>query len=665
MPPASDNPARRDFLGAFACIAVAVFVLALSWHKIESLDTGYHLAYGQHFLTHGKIVDRDPFLLPQNAVTFVNANWGSQIIMAIAHRAAGSAGLIALRTALTIITFAAIALVLRQFTRSLLWLAATWLLAGAAAYERFGLRPELFSYAIMLPMLALLARPTLTRRRAVAIVILQIAWVNLHSYFLVGLFIAGAFLLPDLIASLTGARDPVCATTLRTRLWTFGAQLIACFFNPWGWRGASFPIETLSYLRRTNAMAGGPNDTAISAWSLISEFHSPFRYVGEFINARTMHAYYVLLAVVVIGLIACLIRRRFAPMLLLILFAAMSFQMRRNIAQFALAGAPLALGAIAARRLVAPVRTSAVAPVSNRCPVPQVSNLRSLAQSIILTALSLWWTVGLVNGRFYYSERRITRQFGTGYSSRTFTTDAVNWLAAQPSLQPNLFVDYFSSSNTLPWLPDRFKLFVDTNTFAYKEETLAAAFDLGLAKRPHADIFDRDAINVALLHVGPDTQPLVMRLVADYTNWALVYFDPQAVIFARRIPAHVDVIKANHPAAADLDPKKWIAAYDEPAYTKALSLGTAVNVPLALGYHAAAAELMREAVRLAPDYHDAWYFLAICEANLGQAAAKAGNLSDARAHIREAKNAADTAVTLMPSHAPSRALANDMAAMLQ
>ncbi len=645
MPPASDNPARRDLPGAIACLAAAAFVLALSWHKIESLDTGYHLAYGNHFLDHGQIVDRDPFLLPQNAVTFVNANWCSQIIIAIAHRAAGPSGLIALRTALTLITFAAIALVLRHSTRSLLWLAATWLLAGVAGYERFSLRPELFSYAIMLSMLALLAHPAHTRRRAVAIVALQLLWVNLHSYFLVGLFITGAFVAADLITSFTGPRNAEKTTTLRMRLWTFAAQLIACLVNPWGWRGAIFPIETLSYLRRTNAMAGGPTDAAAGAWSLISEFHSPFRYVGELINARTMHAYYVLLAVAAIGLIACLIRRRFAPMLLLILFAAMSFQMRRNIAQFALAGAPLALGAIAALRTWKP-------------------NRLRLLPFLILTTISIRSNDGLVNGRFYYTERRITRQFGTGYSSRTFTTDAVKWLAAHQDLQPNLFVDYFSSSNTLPWLPDRFKLFVDTNTFAYKEETLAAAFDLGLAKRPHADIFDREQINIALLHVGPDTQPLVMRLAADYTNWALVYFDPQAVIFARRIPAHIELIKTNHPTAADLDPKKWIAAYDEPAYTKALSLGTAVNIPLALGYHAAAAELMREATRLAPDYHDAWYFLAISEANLGNAAARESKFADASTHFGKASDAAHRAKELAPSNTQYQKLWSDIKAVL-
>ncbi len=634
-----------DYAGLIACASAACCVLALSWHKIESLDTGYHLAYGKHFLDHGRIVERDPFLLPQNAEPFVNANWGSQIVMAIAHRAAGPSGLIAVRTLLLVIVFTGIAVVLRRYTTSLSWLAAAWLLAGIAGYERFSLRPELFSYAIMLVMLTLLSRLTLHRRHVVLIALLQLLWVNLHSYFLIGLFLTGALIAGELLVTQNGDRPQ--------RLRAFGialaAQVVACFMNPWGWRGAIFPIQTLSYLRRANAMGGGPESPSASAWSLISEFHSPFRYVGELINARTMHAYYVLLVIAAIGIVACIVRRRLGTMLLLILLMAMSFQMRRNIAQFALAGAPLAMGAITALMTI-------------RSQTPKW--LRLLPPTLV-TLASIWWTVGLVNGRFYYAERRITRQFGTDYSQRTFTTDAVKWLAAHQDLQPNLFVDYFSSSNTLPWLPGRFKLFVDTNTFAYKEETLAAAFDLGLGKRAHADIFDHEEINVALLHSGPDTQPLIMRLVADYTNWALVYFDRQAVIFIRRIPEHIEIIKANHPTAANLDPRGWIDSYAEPNFTKALSLGTAVNIPLALGWHAQAADLMREAVRLAPDYHDAWYFLAVCEANLGNASARVQMMSDARFHFGKAENAVYRAKELAPPNVQYRKLWDDMNAVLK
>ncbi len=65
---------RTDWLGIAACVAVGCFILAVSWFKLSSLDTGYHLAYGNHFLETGKIVEVDPYLYPETAVPFINAN---------------------------------------------------------------------------------------------------------------------------------------------------------------------------------------------------------------------------------------------------------------------------------------------------------------------------------------------------------------------------------------------------------------------------------------------------------------------------------------------------------------------------------------------------------------------------------------------------------------
>ncbi|MBK8270127.1 MAG: hypothetical protein IPK83_18255 [Planctomycetes bacterium] len=77
-----------DMAGVLACIFAGVFVLSLSWFKLSSLDIGYHVAYGRYFLDTGKIVgsEADPFLRADTGVPFVNANWGSQVIMALADR---------------------------------------------------------------------------------------------------------------------------------------------------------------------------------------------------------------------------------------------------------------------------------------------------------------------------------------------------------------------------------------------------------------------------------------------------------------------------------------------------------------------------------------------------------------------------------------------------
>jgi hypothetical protein len=351
----------------------------------------------------------------------------------------------------------------------------------------------------------------------------------------------------------------------------------------------------------------------------------------------------------VVGAILCLIRVQIGAAIVLLILAIMSLQMRRNIAQFALAGAPLAIGVIASIRLFA------------------VSGLKAL--QILACAVSLlagWWTVQIGTGRFYFTERRITRQFGTGLSDRTFPREAAEWVASHADLQPNLFVDYFSSSNTLLWLPPRFKLFVDTNTFACPEPVLGTAFDVGLGKVDHSTVFDRNGVNVVLLHCGPDTQTLVRRLAADYTNWVLVHFDRQAVIFVRRIPEHVALIRANSISPDQLSTYRWINSYGDPPYTKALSLGSATAVPLSLGWYAPAAALARETVRLAPEYYDGWYFLAICEAHLGNTARHAQRMTEARAHYQASLDAANKVIALAPEYnaAQITQLRDDMAQYL-
>ena len=55
------------------------------------------------------------------------------------------------------------------------------------------MRPELFSYAILSVLIALLMRGIRFPRDVVLAGVLQLAWVNLHSYFLVGILVTAAW----------------------------------------------------------------------------------------------------------------------------------------------------------------------------------------------------------------------------------------------------------------------------------------------------------------------------------------------------------------------------------------------------------------------------------------------------------------------------------------
>jgi hypothetical protein len=651
-----------EIVGVAACLAALCLLYSLASFKLSSLDTGYHVAYGGYFLDHGRIVDRDPFLYPQNAVAFVNANWGSQVVMALAYRTAGASGLINLRLFLLAIVFACIAIAVRhiangrqsssalstQHSALSHWTAWAWILAAMAGYERFSMRPELFSYAAMAGVLVVLTRGVRSWRGICALGVLQVLWVNLHSYFLVGILLTGSWLAAELVRWLgargSGPAGSESARSARLLALALLVQIAACFVNPWHVRGAIFPLKTLQFLQSQEVMGGAAGEASGSAWSEISEFQSPFSFAGQIINARTIHAYYILLGVSAIGLVVLLARGQIGPAVAMLILFAMSTQMRRNIAQVAFVASPLAVGAIAGY----------LGSLADRGRFKTPRRYLKSGLSIATILLAAYWIQTIWTGRFYYVERRITRESWSGYSKRMYPRAAVEWLAKQDQLKPQLFVDYFSSSNTLLWLPERFKLFVDTNTFAVKDETLRLAFDVGLAKTPHNEFFDRYGVNVVLLHCGPDTQTLVRNLAKDDGQWALVYFDETAVIFVRRIPEHVPVILAN-PITPDVIARQtglWIVLSDVPfgPYYQVLFWGTAINVPMSLGWSEQAATLAGCAVYKAPDYFEAWEYLGVCRGNLGNAAAKAGNYYQAKKEWTAAEECFKKVLDLRPSH---------------
>lgn len=630
-------------LGIAACIAAGCLVILLSWFKLSSVDIGYHLAYGRHFLETGHIVELDPHLYPETAKQFVNANWGSQVVMALMEKIGGAAGLISLRIGLIAIVFACMVGVVRRAGGGWLSIAMAWTLTALAAYERFSMRPELFSYAAMMVLLIVLMRGIQTWRGIATIVLVQLAWTNLHSYFVVGLLMTCAFFLEALWQAWRSRRaDESSHNAARSHFkliaFAFVLQITVCFINPWHYRGATFPFATLAFLQSHDVM-GGAGGSTMSAWSDISEFQSPFTFLQQRINYRTLDAYLWLLGIAALGTIAMIWRRRTAHIFVVLILLIMSLQMRRNIAQFAFVAAPLSMAALAA--------LGAHGNIFSRWRKPARSFI-----ALMLILLCSWWSVSICNGNFYYAERRITREFGGGYNEKAFPIRAAKWISDHAdALQPQLFVDYFTSSNAIPWLPNKFPIYVDTNTFAYADETLGTAFKLGKGDIPHQLFFKQYDINVVLLHSGPDTQMLIRAIVADRGEWALVYFDEYHLIFVRRIAAHVPLIAANEKTETDLNAQSWIGFLTGPAPTKAMTLGTAVGVPMSLGWHRPAATLMEEAVRLATDYDDAWNYLGVCEGNLGNAAARQRQYNEAKQHWQRAVDCFNTTLRLNPEHA--------------
>ncbi|HET6427952.1 MAG TPA: hypothetical protein VFJ30_06070, partial [Phycisphaerae bacterium] len=311
--PQGDGPTWRGgrWLSLAAMAAAGVAVAALSVRPVASFDIGYHLAYGNHFLRTGRIVQTNEFgiytkldakVLADPAqwgpgctfdartgtYRFVNANWLSQVLFAAVYRLGGMTGLGLLRAALIVALFAVVAWTMRRGGGGWAWIAGGTILAAVAAFERFDLRPELLSYLILAIQWHLLSTGRFTWRRAAAVVALQVVFVNAHSYFLFGAAITAAMLIDALLRwlwarSVAQTDAPELSARLKWLAAATAGVLLACLCNPWGLRGAILPIETMAYIRQHDILGGasirlvdGRPRLAGHPWAMIGEIVPTF-----------------------------------------------------------------------------------------------------------------------------------------------------------------------------------------------------------------------------------------------------------------------------------------------------------------------------------------------------------------------------------------------------
>ena len=538
-------------VGLAATAAAAAFAVALALRPIASYDTGYHLAYGDHFLDTGRIVQTNRFIYaemrrdiladPANlgpgcrfdtatgTYRFVNANWLSQVAMAAAHRAAGMVGLGILQAAMIAAIFAVMIVLMRRGRVAWHWIAPGVVLAAMTAYERFNLRPEVFGYLILLAQVACLTGRSFGWRSLAAVAGLQVLAVNGHSYFLLGIALAGA-VFADAAARFAWARSvrglpPAETAALRKRVILLGvaaaATALASLANPWFVRGAIMPIRTVAFLKAHGIACAAATVGPVHPWATIGEFHAPF--AGGLMNTRPTWAFIAVLALAAAGGVVALLRRRWAAAGIIAAMAVVAAQMRRNIAPGAMVMVPLSMTSLADGWSWLRGRWASA---DRWRPARGVSILAAVAAG----ALALAWTVSVVTNRFYFTERRPWR-FGLGASRTVMPADAADWLTDHPR-PGRLFCDYDSSSNLMYLTRPHPAVPVLTNTWAYPPYVMQWVLQIAGGQRALAPAAERLDIRTVLLRSSEASAPLLAALAKD-PNWSVAHLSATFAVFAR------------------------------------------------------------------------------------------------------------------------------------
>ena len=672
LSPRNGAPTTVRVISATAMLIAIASGTMLGVRTISSFDIGYHLSYGDQFLQTFRPVDGssevytlqdspppgDTELPPacwwdaEGRFRFPNANWGSQIIFSLVHRLGGMVALSIFQACVVLGIFIISAVTMRRGGLEWGWIAAAVLLIAMTGYERFILRPELLAYLVLAVQLCLLAplalrgKP-LSWRAVIALAMLQLLLVNLHSYWMLGLALTAGVLGEELLrmgwnlAKRTASKNAPLPRGREVRLMAIllAAQVGLCFVNPWTWRLAALPFQTLLFFGRHQITTVGLQSGG-HAWSIIGEFFPSLD--SGFRGLVATYAYYVVLALGAVGIVAAAIRRKWASLFLVAGFLGVSFSMRRNIAPGAILIVPLALAVVVSSGKALPGRDRLSRSIFSL----------SLPCAVAILSVALGWLVA--TNRFYFYEHRADR-FGLGVSKLNVPTEAGRWLS-EHNPRGRLWTDYDASSNLYYLTRPHPNIPILTNTWAYPPAVMAEVLDYTRGVRPFSEAVEKYGIEAVAIRVNrmtaepdrryPNRIPLALALSAD-PHWSLVHLDALHAIFlrnagpnaaaARQFAISPETLDLELHAAAlrRLDPLPEYALYQG---GKTLSL---------LGWNDRAIPLFRAAIEEYPSYKEPWYDMGVCYARMGMQ-------YRSRDHYIEARNCFLRCLEIEPTFTPAQ-----------
>ncbi len=231
---------------------VVVFVLllillgSLVTYKIDlpaADDMARHVINGRE-LVHGNtdVLYKNVFSYTMPDQSFVNHHWLSGVLFYGLLELLGWAGLSAFKVIVLVATF--VLMFFSSLRKSSFWIVSLFSIPAILIFvERSTLRPEIFSYlfvAIYLFALTGLRSDEPLGKKIFWLIPLQVLWVNLHLFFIMGPAIIGGFLIERLFSQGRNWYKDSFAKRLGI---LFFLSLFACLFNPNGLKGALIPFQ--------------------------------------------------------------------------------------------------------------------------------------------------------------------------------------------------------------------------------------------------------------------------------------------------------------------------------------------------------------------------------------------------------------------------------------
>lgn len=227
-------------------LTTAVFLLLFAgfFHPIDAMDQdlGRHLLMGDIILSTQNVPKTNLLAYTYPDFPFINHHWGAEVAFSLIFNLGGFNLLQVFSTVLFIGAFGLVfwyslkkGHILTSGFASMLFLP---ILLG-----RTDIRPELFSFLFLSLFIVILYKYREKRTKWIfALPIIQLLWINIHIYAVIGAFVMGLFLLDGAITRFS-ARKKLFDSSFKTLISVFLTTCAATIVNPNGVSGALYPLR--------------------------------------------------------------------------------------------------------------------------------------------------------------------------------------------------------------------------------------------------------------------------------------------------------------------------------------------------------------------------------------------------------------------------------------
>ena len=496
----------------FLCIFFILYLGLFSFQQIDlaTADLGRHLSNGNIFI-HPEIANTQRSILlntnffsytyPNNV--FINHHWGSGIIFYILYSLSGFEGLslfyfLCIAGAIIMI-IGAIKDDVDIKTLILCGLFITPLIAS-----RTEVRPEGVSYfflAFFFFFLYRFSKDKISWKYMFILAATELLWVNMHIYFIFGIFLIGVFLFEAILRKHTEQAKKLSIILVLTSITTL--------INPYGLRAVTYPFTIFqNYGYR------------------VVENQSIYFLENLSFNNPDFLWYKICLCLVIVSNIFIVIkaRKRFsiAPSILTFTFAILGYVGIRHISPFALLSFPLL--------------------VHNIYVIEQLYKKKISYDNIIIYYTFLIAFVLIITLIYFFQRLPWNRNFGLGLTPGSL--DSITFIQKHNLVGP-IFNNYDIGGLAIFALFPREKVFVDNRPEAYPKNFFS---DIYIPMQENEVIWNaelkKENFNVIFfyrLDYTPWAQAFLIQRITD-PAWAPVFVDNKTIIFLRRTVKNEKII---------------------------------------------------------------------------------------------------------------------------